>query len=295
MNILPKFALFTVLATASVSLRGQSATDGALVGVVHDSSEAAIPSASVTVVDENTQSILQITADKNGTFQARGLRPGSYKISVAASGFATYEVNHVTVSVGVTSEIGPTLGIAGSTSTVQVMASTPPIDTESAAASFNVDKAQVSNLPINGRRWSNFVTLTPGTVRDGQYGLISFRGMSGLQNNNTVDGADNNDAFWSEERGRSIRIGYSTPQAAIQEFQVNTSDYSAAYGRAAGGVINTVTKSGTNNFHGELYLFDRDNRWGAINPFTTLSQSANGVLTTTPYKPIDRQIGRAHV
>src|SRR6202000_2568448 len=95
--------------------------------------------------------------------------------------------------------------------------------------------------------------LAPGVTPDQNgYGLLSFRGMSTLLNNNTVDGADNNQAFFSEERGRT-RIGYSTPKAAVEEFQVNTSNYSAEYGRSAGGVVNTVTKSGTNQIHGEVY------------------------------------------
>lgn len=108
-----------------------------------------------------------------------------------------------------------------------------------------------------------------------------------MLNNNTLDGADNNQAFFSEERGRT-RIGYSTTQAAIREFQVNTSNYSAEYGRAAGGVVNTVTKSGGNEVHGQLFFYDRDNNWGATNPFTTLTtRTSTGDFVTTPFKPTD--------
>ncbi|MEJ7711003.1 MAG: hypothetical protein WKF84_14345 [Pyrinomonadaceae bacterium] len=102
----------------------------------------------------------------------------------------------------------------------------------------------------------NFVRLTPGVVPDGAFGLNSFRGISGLLNNNTVDGGDNNNAFFSEERGRT-RIPYVISQSAVREFQVNTSNYSAEYGRAAGGVVNTVTKSGTN---------DVSRRWVLLHP-----------------------------
>ena len=118
-----------------------------------------------------------------------------------------------------------------------------------------MNQEAISNLPINGGRWSSFAMLTPGVVSDSNgFGLLSFRGISTLLNNNTVDGADNNQAFFSEERGRT-RAGYSTPKSAIDEFQVNTSNYSSEYGRSAGGVINTVTKSGTNGIHGEtLFL-----------------------------------------
>src|SRR6185312_4286258 len=119
------------------------------------------------------------------------------------------------------------------------------------------------------------------------YGLLSFRGISTLLNNNTVDGADNNQAFFSEERGRT-RAGYSTTQASIREYQVNTSNYSAEYGRAAGGVVNVVTKSGTNKFHGELYFKDRDNDWGALNAYTTLTtQTSPGVFTSSVYNSKD--------
>ena len=126
----------------------------------------------------------------------------------------------------------------------------------------------MNNLPINGRRWFNFALMTPGTVTDGGFGDVSFRGISGLLNNNTVDGGDNNQAFFAEEKGRT-RIAYSTSQQSIQEFQVNTSAYSAEYGRAAGGVINAVTKSGTNQFHGGLFYYNRDQSFGAYVPFAT--------------------------
>src|SRR5206468_6760538 len=144
----------------------------------------------------------------------------------------------------------------------------PLINMTSNDFSSNINPEQIDNLPVNGGRWSSFAVLTPGVVANSSgFGLLSFRGISALLNNNTVDGADNNQAFFSEERGRT-RAGYSTPKLAIEEFQVNTSNYSSEYGRSAGGVVNTVTKSGTNSIHGEAFFYDRDNVWGAINPFT---------------------------
>src|SRR5207247_9331734 len=133
----------------------------------------------------------------------------------------------------------------------------PQVNTNSAEFAPTVDQTAISNLPINGGRWSSFVLLTPGAVNDANgFGLISFRGMSTLLNNNTVDGGDNNQAFFSEERGRT-QISYVISLASIREFQVNTSNYSAEYGRAAGGVVNAVTKSGTNQFHGSAFYYDR--------------------------------------
>jgi outer membrane receptor protein involved in Fe transport len=116
--------------------------------------------------------------------------------------------------------------------------------------------------------------------------LISFRGISGLLNNNTVDGGDNNQAFFGEERGRT-RLSYSVSQSAIREFQVNTSNYSAEYGRAAGGVTNAVTKSGTNDLHGDVFYFQRNNEWGARNPRAFQSVLVNGAVTQVGIKPED--------
>ena len=159
-----------------------------------------------------------------------------------------------------------------------------------------IPQETVHDLPENNYRWSAFALLTPGVVNDSSgYGLLSFRGQSTLLNNVEVDGTDDNQAFFSEERGRT-RAGYSTIKESIQEFQVNTADYSSEYGRAAGGVVNSVTKSGGNAFHGEGYLFDRDSAWAAINP-TVVHPVAlpGGGETTAPFKPTDlrRQYGFA--
>jgi hypothetical protein len=120
------------------------------------------------------------------------------------------------------------------------------------------------------------------------FGLISFRAISPILNNVEIDGADDNQAYYSEGRGRT-RTAYTVSPVAVQEFQVNTSNYSAQYGRAAGGVINTVTKSGTNQYHGELFFYDRDvDLAGASNPYTLLSvANAAGDYTSVPTKPTD--------
>ena len=185
-------------------------------------------------------------------------------------------------------EISPRLGIKGTSEKVEVSAEAPTVNTTSADFAPVINSVAIENLPINGGRWSDFALLTPGVNNNvSGFGLLSVRGISTLMNNNTIDGANNNQAFFSEERGRT-RAGYSTPKVAVQEFQVNTSNYSAEYGRAAGGVINTVTKSGTNEFHGEAYFFYRDNAWGSTNPFTTLAtQTSPGVYTVQPFKPSD--------
>ena len=162
------------------------------------------------------------------------------------------------------------------------------INRESSDLSTNINQTSIANLPVSARRWSNYVLSTPGAAPDGTFGLISFRGISGLLNNNTVDGGDNTQAFFAEERGRT-RLSYSLSLGAVQEFQVTTSNYSAEYGRAAGGVVNAVTKSGGNKVQGEGFYYIRDNKWGAQNPFTTTITQVDGVYQTVPFKPEDQR------
>ena len=266
----------------------QSTTDGAISGTVMDSTGAVVPNATITVKNNGTNFSQSVTTDESGFFRVLKLQPTSYTVTIQAQGFALYTAKDVVVQVGTTTDVSPKLSVASAGATVVVSSEAPQVNTTSPDFSPIVNQTSISNLPINGGRWSDFALLTPGVVNDSNgFGLLSFRGISTLLNNNTVDGADNNQAFFSEERGRT-RIGYSTPKAAVQEFQVNTSNYSAEYGRAAGAVVNTVTKSGTNDLHGEVYFYDRDNAWGATNPFTTLTaQTSPGVYTTTPYNPPD--------
>ncbi len=159
-----------------------------------------------------------------------------------------------------------TLKVAPVAETVTVTAEAPIVEPERTEFTSVVNESAVHNLPINGRRWENFVLLTPGVNPDGTFGLVSYRGISGLYNNNTVDGADNNQAFFSEARGRT-RVVYTTSLSSIKEFQVGLSNFSAEFGRAAGGTVNAVTKSGTNEFHGEAFYFLRDDAIMAREPF----------------------------
>jgi len=273
---------------AAESLRAQSTTDGAISVTVTDASGAAVAGANVTVRNNGTSLEQTSVTDDTGYTRVAKLQPTTYTVKVEAAGMAPFTSENVIVQVGTVTDVFAKLNVASAGATVVVSAETPAINTSSPEFAGIVNQEAISKLPINNGRWSSFALLTPGAVNDTSgLGLISFRGISTLLNNSTVDGGDNNQAFFSEERGRT-RIGYTIAKAAVQEFQVNTSNYSAEYGRAAGAVINTVTKSGSNQFHGEVYFFDRDNDWGAINPFTTLTtQNSSGGFTTSPYKPKD--------
>lgn len=280
-------AALLVMLLGALSL-AQSTTDGAIGGTVTDTNGAVVSGAKLVIHNNGTNAEQTATADATGYFRVGGLQPGSYTVSVSEKGFAPYKATQVIVQVGSITELSPKLAVGGVSETVEVTAEAPQINSTSPEFAPTLNQTAISNLPINGGRWSSFAVLTPGVVSNvSGFGLLSFRGISTLLNNNTVDGADNNQAFFSEERGRT-RAGYSTPKVAIQEFQVNTSNYSSEYGRSAGGVVNTVTKSGTNNLHGELYFYDRDNVWGAINPFTKIAvPSGPTTFTQVPYKPTD--------
>jgi hypothetical protein len=278
--------LATSIATAS---HAQSSTAGAIGGTVTDASGALLPGVVVKVVSPDNGITKSVKANASGEFLISGLQPGTYVVDVVADGFATFEDKTVVVQVGSVSSLKPVLKTGATADVVEVSGENSIMHTQDNSISTTIDQALIDNLPINGRRWSDFARLTPGVVSNVQgFGLLSFRGISYLLNNNTVDGADDNQAYYSEARGRT-RTAYSIPPSAVQEFQVNTSNYSAQYGRAAGGVINTVTKSGSNNLHGELFFYDRDvDLGGATNPYTLLSvPNGNGGYNQVPTKPTD--------
>ncbi|HZL26473.1 MAG TPA: TonB-dependent receptor [Acidobacteriaceae bacterium] len=271
-----KCSLFSVLLVllSFLPLSGahaQSATAGAISGTVSDASGAVLPGATVKVTNSATGDERTVKTGKSGDFRIPELQPGVYGATVTMDGFQTAQIDIITVTVGGVANITPKLVVGSVSDKVEVTGEAPDVHTSGAEISTTIDQNTIDNLPINGRRWSDFALLTPGVVSNSDgFGLLSFRGISYLLNNTTVDGADDNQAYFSEARGRT-RSQYTVSQGAVQEFQVNTSNYSAEYGRAAGGVINTVTKSGSNKLHGELFFYDRDNGLGgASNPYTQL-------------------------
>jgi len=271
------------------SAKAQSETDGAIEVNVTDPQGLAVPQASLSCVNTGNGQETKAATNDQGQYRFIGLQPGNYKVTVKAAGFNDGTQDNVVVEVGRVSHLSIPLQVGGGKQLVEVTSSTPLVSTAAPDFSNNINQKFISEIPMNGRRWSFFALSTPGAVPDGNFGLVSFRGISGLLNNNTVDGGDNNQAFFSEERGRT-RISYVISLASIQEFQVNTSNYSAEYGRAAGGVVNAVTKSGTNNLHGDGFYYDRDNAWGATNPFTTEPNPVSGALPSSiRIKPVDRR------
>ncbi len=225
----------------------QSAAAGTITGTLTDPSGAIVPDAAVIVHETDTGVDRSLSTNANGIYSATFLQPGHYTVSVSKPGFAKVVREDLTLEVGQTLQVNLQLPVQSTQETVTVTGEAAVVDTEKTEQSQVVDENLVENLPIVGRRWDNFVLLTPGVTTDGA--LVSYRGISGLYNNNSVDGANNNQAFFSEARGRSSAttgVPYIYSLDAIQEFQVSASNYSAEFGQAAGGVVNAVTKSGTN-------------------------------------------------
>lgn len=290
-NKLAQLGLYAAVCLgAGTFAHAQSAVDGAIGGTVEDSSSAVIPNAEVTIHFNATNAEQHLAADTSGFFRVIHLTPGVYTVTIGAPGFQTFKQDNVTVTVGSLTDVTPRLTNGATTETVEVTDAPPAINTTSPEFSNTVGLKVLEDLPVNNYRWSSYALLTPGVVADSSgFGLLSFRGQSTLLNNVEFDGVDDNQAFFSEERGRT-RVGYSTAKSSIQEFQVNTSNYSVEYGRSAGGVVNAVTRSGSNAFHGEMYFFDRDSEWGAKNPFTTeaVQTSTNPIkFTNQVFKPKD--------
>ena len=279
------FVSMLVLAVSAVAF-AQSTTTGSIGGIVTNPNKEVVPGASITVRNTGTNKEDTATTDDTGRFKVANLQPGKYAVTVNSAGFSPMSSENVVVEIGRETNLEIALAVGPVTGSVDVSAEAPVINTTQQDFSTNINQTSINELPINGRRWSNFALLTPGAVPDGTFGLISFRGISGLLNNNTIDGGDNNQAFFAEERGRT-RISYSISQAAIAEFQVNTSSYSAEYGRSAGGVVNAITKSGTNDFHGGAFYYQRNNKWGARNPLAVRQEVVNGVFTPVGFKPKD--------
>jgi hypothetical protein len=251
---------------------GQTAAGlSGLTGLVVDSSGAAVPHAEVLVDNTRLGIHRAVKTTDSGVFNVPALVPSpGYSLTVNANGFTTFRTADITTLVGQNVNVVAKLEVASATSTVNVEASAPVVELKT-EVSQNVTQRQIDNLPINGRRVDSFALLSPGVTPDGTFGLLSFRGIPG-GNNFMTDGNDTTETFYNENAGRT-RIPTQVSQDAVQEFQVLSNAYSAEYGRALGGVVNTVTRSGTNTLHGTAYEFFRNRTLNARDPFATFNPS----------------------
>jgi len=245
----------------------QLAGSATITGSVLDASNALVPAADVTIRNTDTGIERKTQTTEAGVYTAAFLPPGHYDVQAGKTGFATTLHKGLTLQVGQTLTINVALSVQAAQQEVTVTAETPVVDVEKTEVSQVISENAVSNLPIAGRRWDAFALLTPNVTTDGTSGLVSYRGISGLYNSNTVDGANNNQAFFAEARGRANSGAYVYSMDSIREYQVSASNYSAELGQAAGGVVNAVTKSGTNDFHGDLFYYLRYPTWNALDSY----------------------------
>ena len=279
--------LFACLGT--VALHAQTSTEGSIAGTVTDPTGAVVSGAAVTIHNMGTNAEIKLTSDASGFFKAALLEPGTYRVTFSAPGFSTYRAENVIVQVGQVTSLLPHLTVGASSSSVEVVEQASVVNLESPDFSESLNSRALQEIPINNRRWSSLAMTTPGVVSDASgFGLVAVRGISPILNNIEIDGADDNQAYYAEERGRT-REAYSTTGAAVREFAVNTGVYSAEYGRAAGGVITSVTKSGTNQLHGQAYFWDRESKWAAYNNYSKITQysSATNSYVSSYIKPED--------
>src|SRR5579863_2057387 len=262
-------------------LAAQDAATGAIHGAVLDPTGSRIAQATIVAVNSATGTRYTTTSNSEGRFSLDLLPPGDYSARAVADKMSPQETPPLHVDVGGAAEIEFHLTVAGPQESITVSSGPALVDTQPNAVSTLLDERAIADLPLNGRRFSDLMLLSPGVTQDPRSltsatnGDLSFGGLRGFQNSFLVDGGDFNNAFFAQARGR-YRAPYQFSNEVVQEFRVSTNSYGAELGRAGGAVVNVVTKSGSNRLHGSSFYYLRDSRFNAQPAFTD-------------FKPTDRQ------
>ena len=274
----PLIVLLALLLSLGMAARiGAQAVGATLSGTITDSSGAVVPQADISIKNTATGVVRTASTNEAGVFSAPNLQPGNYAVTATAAGFASQSTT-LTLTVGAQQSLNLILKVGTSTQTVEITDAPPNINlVESTLGGLN-SETQIKELPLNGRSWSDLANLSPGVyslheqpstaVRDrytrGYGQQLSISGSRPQQNNYRLDGVSINDPT---NGAPGSLLGGNLGVDAISEFSVLTTNYSTEYGRAAGGVINATTKSGTNQFHGDAYEFLRNSALDAANFF----------------------------
>src|SRR5271165_4764231 len=252
----------------------QGAATGDLHVSVKDPKGSTVTNATVTVRDPAKALERAGSSDGQSGYNVRQLPPGTYSVTVDATGFAKTEATGVAITVGELAELPVTLAVAGGKEVVEVSAQADIVETSRSSTTDTIGERRIDNLPINGRNYIQF-TLTDSQVQRDSAPNVGAAPTSGLNmsgqrarsNLVNVDGADATDNSTNGVRS-------TVSQEAVQEFQIITNNYAAEYGRAAGGVVNIITRSGSNDFHGDVFGYLRNRNFQAVNPFSTVSNPA---------------------
>jgi hypothetical protein len=266
--------LVVVFLLVRQSAFAQAAATGDLHVSVRDPKGNVIVNATVTARNAAKGLERAGSSDGQGGYSVRQLAPGTYTVTVEASGFARTEATGVAITVGGMAELPISLTVAGGKEIIEVSSEAENVETSRSSTTDTVGERRIDNLPINGRNYIQF-TLTDSQVqRDSAPNLgaaptsgLNMSGQRGRSNLVNVDGADATDNSTNGVRS-------TVSQEAVQEFQIITNNYAAEYGRAAGGVVNIITRSGSNDFHGDVYGYLRNRNFQAVNPFSTTSNPA---------------------
>ena len=241
---------------------------------VKDPNGNIVTNATVTARDVAKGLERTATSDGQGGYSAQLLPPGTYTVTVVAAGFTSVENTGVAITVGGLVELPVSLSIATGTQVVEVMAQGELVEVSRSSTTDTIGERRIDNLPINGRNYINFTLTDSQVVHDAAPNLgaaptsgLNMSGQRARSNLVNVDGADATDNSVNGVRS-------TVSQEAVQEFQIITNNYAAEYGRAAGGVVNIITRSGSNDFHGDVYGYLRNRNFQAVNPFSTVPNPA---------------------
>lgn len=262
-------SVFAIICCAIAAFGQSQSTTGNIEGRVVDQNGAGVPNITVSATNQDTGFGKTAVTNSEGGYIFILLPPGNYKVeTTAGSGFAASVYDNVKVTVGAKNSLDITVSAGGATVSVDVSADAG-VEVGRTSIASTVGENQVSNLPTNGRNFLDFATITPGVVRDPtRSGDLAIGGQKGTLNSLQIDGASSDNTFFGQSSGR-VGSGRAPSQFSIdtvKEFQVNQNGFSAEFGRAAGGVINVVTKSGTNRFTGSAFEYFRDESLNALNP-----------------------------
>jgi hypothetical protein len=274
--------LIAIVTLSLISLQAQVDT-GSIVGTVTDSSGAVLGNATVTLTNEGTNISLTTTAAADGSYTFSPVQIGVYRVNATAQGFNTVNVPHVTVAIGQNALVNFVLKPGSANETVEVTGEAPVLQTQEASVGQVVDQHTVNNLPLNGRNFTFLAQLAAGvntpqqdTRGNAASGAFAANGSRPAQNNYMLDGIDNNSDTVDFLNGTNYVV--LPPVDAIQEFKVQTSDFSAEYGRSGAAVLNATIKSGTNDFHGTAWEFFRNDALDAADYFEDANNVKKGGL-----------------